>query len=168
MRRWRECAFLPFVLSLACSDSSGPATLTLDDLTDPQPNTAVVVVDRDVTEGSDTVKGGVEEVYQVVTGSAWDVLTATLGVKQLTFVVTDPYTTGTYLADPTTFRWTGPTGRDYYPVVKCVVTVRSAFVLATPSTLWLETECAISPPEGGASFNVLIKARRFGTPEEGP
>jgi len=168
VRQWQAGTILTVVLTVGCSDSSGPATLTLDDLTDPDPNTAVVVVDRDIVEGSDTVKGGVEEMYLVETGAAWDVVTANLGVKQLTFIVPDAYAADPYLADPTTFRWIDPTGRQYYPVVKCVVTVSSAFVLATPSTLWLETECEVSPPEGGASFKVLIKARRFGTPEEGP
>jgi len=174
MTRWRLatyllCTPLAIVAMGACSDGSGPVELTLDSLSDPDTNTAVVVVDRDVIEGGDTVKAGVEEVYQVQTGFAPEILTANRGLKQVTFTVADIYSTDRYLTDANnTFRWIGPTGREYYPTLKCSVTVRSAFEPATPSTMWLETACEVASLSGGGSFTVLVKLRRFGTPEEGP
>lgn len=159
---------LALALAGACSDSAGPSDLTLDDLSDPDTNTAVVMLDRDLIEGTDTVKAGVEEVYLVQTGRSPNTLTAIAGLKEVTFVVSDIYATDRYLADASTFRWVGPTGRAYFPALKCAVTVRSAYVPATPSTMWLETACQVASPDGGGAFTVLVKSRRFGIPEEGP
>jgi hypothetical protein len=159
---------LALIAAGGCSDGNGPSGLTLDDLSDPDTNMAVVMLDRDLIEGTDTVKAGVQEMYVVQTGPAPEILTADAGLKQVTFVVSDVYATDRYLADASTFRWVGPTGRVYFPALKCAVTVRSTYVPATPSTMWLETVCLVASPDGGASFTVLVKARRFGMPEEGP
>lgn len=154
----------------ACSNGSGPGTLTLDNVTDPDTNLAVVVLDRDVVEGTDTVKAGVEEPYLVVTGDAPGTLEAYAGVKSVTFTVGDPYTATRLLTDGSTntFEWIGPTGRAYFPVTKCAITIRSAFVADTASTLWLETACPVAPLDGGGSVTVLVKARRVDTPTTGP
>jgi hypothetical protein len=163
------CALPATFMVAGCGNGTGPEPM-LDQLSDPDTNTAVVMVDRDVVEGSDTVKAGVEEVYLVDTGRAWETLAADAGVKQVMFTVGDPYATDRYLTDAVTntFRWIGPTGTEYYPVLKCAVTVRSAFVADTPSTLWLETACDVAPLAGGGAIKVLVKARRFGTPQTGP
>jgi hypothetical protein len=175
MMRWHlrwpvVCALFAIAALSACSDGSGPSELTLDDLTDPDTNTAVVVLDRDLIEGADTVTAVVEEVYLVATALAPEIISANLGLKQVKFTVSDIYSTERYLTDfaTNTFIWVGPTGREYYPVTRCAVTVRSAYIAQTPSTMWLETACDVAPLEGGTSFKVLVKVRRFGTPEEGP
>lgn len=161
---------LALVAPGACGDGSGPDEITLDDLSSPDTNTAVLAVDRDVIEGSDTVKAGVEEVYLIQTGLAPEILSADRGVKRVLVRVADGFVTGRYLTDGEEFdfRWTGPTGREYYPALKCALTIDSAFVPDTPSTMLLETACLVAPLTGGASFTVLVKARRFGTIETGP
>lgn len=166
------CALVAIVAAGACSNGSGPLNLTLNDVSDPDSNRAVVVVDHDVIEGSDTVKAGVEEVYLVEPGRAWETLAADAGIRQVTFQVSDPYSAAAYLADDgaNTFQWVGPTGTVYVPVSKCVVHVRSAFVVDTLSTLWLETDCQVVPvtPGGSSVVTILVKARRDGTPQTGP
>ena len=159
-------ALLAMIAVGACSSTNGPGGFTLDDLSDPDSNTAVVMLDQDVIEGNDTVKAGVQEVYLVDTGRAWEELSANSGLKQVRFTVADPYSTARYLIDGTTntFRWIGPTGREYYPILDCPVTVRSAFVIDTRSTLWLETACTVAPVGGGGSVTILVKARRVGMP----
>ncbi len=171
--RWRYARYLvnAGLITLvvgACSESSGPDKLTLDDVGEPDTNTAFVMLDRDLIAGTDTVRAGVEELYLVQTGRPPETLIADARLKQVTFLVSDIYATDRYLADASTFRWIGPTGREYYPALKCAVTVQSAYVPNTPSTLWLETDCEVAAADGGGSFRVLVKARRFGTPEQGP
>jgi hypothetical protein len=163
-------SLVAFAAFAACSDGSGPASITLDDVSDPDSNTAVVVVDRDVIEGNDTVRAGVEEVYLVDLGLAPATLLGYRGLKRVIFSVEDLYSTEPFLTgDQTnTFVWVGPTGREYFPLTRCSVTVRSAYVPATPSTMWLETACEMTAFDGSGTVRVLVKIRRFGPPEEGP
>lgn len=157
-------AVATFGAAAGCTSDTGPATLTLDDVSEPDSNTAVVVLSRDVVEDGDTVKAGVEAVYTVEDGRIPHVLAADLATKQVTFVVSDLYTAQTFLTDGAgqNFWWTGPSGIEYHPVEPCEVTVRAPFVFGSPSTLVVETACEVAAI-GQRPFTVLAKARRFAT-----
>ncbi len=149
----------------ACFDGSGPEMIRLADLSEPDTNTAVVVLSRNVQHGTEVLVAGEEYLFQV----RQDRIPHTLLVERVVsgdtasvlFVIADLYTTGTVLTDGSAnrFEWSGTDDTAHLPVVPCEVHVTEAYILGVPSVQSVETACRVASPTG-VTLTVFAKAKR--------
>jgi hypothetical protein len=135
--------------------------ISLEDLSEPDTNTAVVVLDSDFRLGATAIYAGTEQIYCVrpdriphVTLVERIVSTDTTSVVQ---VISDLYAAGPVRTDGSVnlFRFTGADGTEYRPVVPCELDVVAAYVLGTPSVQELRTVCRVRS-SGDVSFTVFV------------
>lgn len=153
------------MLAWAC-DTIADTDLALDQLTNPDTNTAVVVLSRDVPSARVTLERGVEYVYTVRGDRSPHTLLAERIVQgdttRITFVISDLYAAGIVETDGTLNRvsWTDPNGIQYTPAARCLLDVTQAYVFGTPSVLRVQTACDVQGP-GVDRLTVYTKAARF-------
>ncbi len=155
------------VATVACGDPAAP-TIRLDDLTDPDTNTAVVVLAATVQAGSARFEAGREYTFRVRTDRVPHTLLAERvsgsDTTRVMFVISDLYTAGPVVTDGAgnAFAWSDPLGRSWPPATTCTLNVTEAYVFGTPSTQAIETACRVRSP-AGETTTVYTKARRFAT-----
>ena len=155
------------LVALACGDSAAPG-IRLDDLTDPDTNAAVVVLDTTVQARGARFEAGREYVYRVRTDRVPHTLLAEwvsgTDSATVTFVITELYAAGPVVTDGVgnAFTWRDPLGRTWQPATSCTLNVTEAYVFGTPSTQAIETACRVRSPTG-ETLTVFAKARRFAT-----
>ena len=151
----------------ACGDQSA-STVRLDDLADPDTNTAVVVLDATLRAGGVRFDAGREHVYAVRTDRVPHTLLAEWvsgsDSATVTFVISELYAAGPVVTDGAgnAFAWRDPLGRVWQPVTSCTLDVTEAYVFGTQSSQAIETACRVRSPTG-ETLTVFAKARRFAT-----
>ena len=152
-------------LAVACDAIAG-TDLALDQIADPDTNSAVVVLSRDIRTAAVTLRKGVEYVYVVRGDRTPHTLLAEHIVHgdttRITIVISELYSAGTLETDGTLnrFVWTHPNGLDYTPVTPCLLEVTQPYVFGMPSTQAVQTACEVKGP-GGDRLTVYAKAARF-------
>jgi hypothetical protein len=154
-------------VAIACSEPSAPA-IQLDDLADPDTNTAVVVLDATIQAGGVQLQAGREYIYRVRTDRVPHTLLAEwvsgADTARVTFLISELYDAGPVTTDGVgnRFGWIDPLGRTWEPATTCELDVTKAYVFGTPSLQAIETACRVRS-QTEESMTVYVKARRFAT-----
>jgi len=166
-RRIGIAACAAAALSVACDTGTG-VELSLDDLSEPDTNTVVVVLSRPVQSAQSVPAGGVEHVYAVRTDRIPHTLLGEIisgaDTSRVAFVLSELYDAGPVVTDGivNVFYWTDLGGQRYDPVDACVLDVVQPYVFGTPSVQRVETVCRVRG-EAGEDVTVYAKGMRFST-----
>lgn len=159
----RRLLFVLPVLFAGCDLSTGVEPVTLDDLSAPAQNTAVILVTEDLGDGRGyhDLSAGFQYplqlrtppplprmVYDAQIGSGTAGLDLTLAhIEEVGILVT-----GT---DDVAVRFTAPDGATYSPRTTCRITITSAWSDVPGARLQGKSDCPVT--DGVADFRVLFK-----------
>ena len=152
-------------LTVACGEPS-TGLPTLFQLSEPDTNTAVVVLDATLRSAHAVLDGGQEYVFRVREDRVPHTLLAELVIggdtARVAFVLSELYRSGPVRTDGVgnLFYVVAPDGRRFDPVRECTLEVTEAYEFGTPSTQAVETACEVQDA-AGARLTALVKARRF-------
>jgi len=150
---------------LACDSGTG-VEVSLDDVSEPDTNTVVVVLSRTVQAGQTALTAGAEYVYAVRAERISHTLLGELvlggDTARVVFVLSELYDAGPVVTDGMVniFYWMDLGGRRYDPVNVCVLDVLQAYVFGTSSAQRVETACRVRSVTGD-EFTVYAKGKRF-------
>jgi len=152
---------------IACDTGTG-VELSLDDLSEPDTNTVVVVLSRAVQSGQSVLAAGVEHVYAVRTDriphTHLGEIISEADTSRIAFVLSELYDAGPVVTDGivNVFYWTDLGGQRYDPVDACVLDVVQPYVFGTPSVQRVETMCRVRVG-AGEDVTVYAGGMRFST-----
>ncbi len=135
---------------------------SVDDLSDPEPNTAVILVKEDDFEDQ-SVEAGEEYVYEMWHHDSGDLRfknvdlgVASGGNSNTTFTLADETVSGAVTHDGTTnkFTWSTPGGQ-VFPSQSCDMTITSPYTGASGSEFTGQAECVVE--SGGYTLNIYVK-----------
>jgi len=166
MRVVSSCPLLALlVLAAGCGEPTA-SVATLAQLSEPDTNTAVVVLSEAVRAAGVVLDGGREYVYDVRQDRVPHTLLAELVVggdtARVAFVLSELYQSGPVQTDGVgnLFYFIDPQGRRFDPVGRCTLDVTEAYRFGTPSLQAVETACQLRDA-AGTRLTVLARARRF-------
>ncbi|HUE77120.1 MAG TPA: hypothetical protein VMM83_04195 [Longimicrobiales bacterium] len=163
MRKIPHLLFVPVLLLAGCDLGTGPTPVTLDDLTEPASNTAVVLITEPLGDGRGYYDMGAdlqypfqlrtppplpEMIYDLQIGIGASALTLTLANIEDTGIIV----TG---VDGVDVLFMAPDGATYEPLTSCRITITSAWVDSPGARLQGKSDCPVT--DGSADFRVLFK-----------
>lgn len=164
-RRIGIAACAAAALWVTCDTGTG-VELSLEDLSEPDTNTVVVVLNRPVRTGQFVLASGVEHVYAVRTDRIphthlGELLSGT-DTSRVAFVLSELYDAGPVVTDGivNVFYWTDLGGQRYDPVDACELDVVQPYVFGAPSVQRVETVCRVGLG-AGEDVTVYAKGMRF-------
>jgi len=161
---WSRAA-AALVLAAACGEPTAGFP-ELSQISEPDTNTAVVVLDAALRSAHAVLDGGREYVFRVRQDRVPHTLLAELVVggdtARVAFVLSDLYRAGPVRTDGVgnLFYVVAPDGRRFDPVRECTLDVTESYEFGTPSSQAVETACEVRDV-AGTRRTVLVKARRF-------
>jgi len=153
------------ILVAACGEPTAGFP-QLSALSEPDTNTAVVVLDATLRSAHAVLDGGREYVFRVREDRVPHTLLAELVIggdtARVAFVLSELYQAGPVRTDGVgnLFYFSDPDGRRFDPPQDCTLDVTEAYQFGTPSSQVVETACEVRDA-AGARVTVLVKARRF-------
>lgn len=161
----RTIYFLPLLVVAACDLGlgTGPAEITLDDLSEPMSNTAVVLITEPLGDGRGYYDMGANLQYPFqlrtpppLPEMVFDVPIG-VGAAALTVTLADIGSTGVRVTgtDGVDVLFMAPDGTSYRPLTTCRITITSAWRDAPGARFQGRSDCPVT--DGTTDFRVLFK-----------
>lgn len=161
MRKIPHLLFVPVLLFAGCDLGIEPVPITLDDLSAPASNTAVVVLSEPLGDGLGDydMAADLQYTFHLRTPPPLPELIYELqfGAGALDLVLANIEETGIIVTGTggVTFLFVAPDGTTYEPLTTCRITITSAWADAPGARLQGKSDCPVT--DGSADFRVLFK-----------